>query len=79
MASRTPITDRILDELQRMPGCDLDTLTKNLPDLSWSQIFLEVDRLSREGVVLVTFGLERRYMLRLPEYKTKSAPHRIQP
>jgi hypothetical protein len=30
-------------------------------------------------VVLVTFGLERRYMLRLPEYKAKSAPHRIQP
>ncbi|TKB94324.1 MAG: hypothetical protein E8D41_03810 [Nitrospira sp.] len=74
MASRTPITDRILDELQRMPVCDLDTLTKNLPDLSWSQIFLEIDRLSREGVILVTFGLERRYMLRLPEYKTKSAP-----
>ncbi len=74
MASRTPVTDRILDELQRMPGCDLDTLTKNLPDLSWSQIFLEVDRLSREGVVLVTFGLERRYILRLPEYKAESAP-----
>ena len=61
MPSRTPITDRILDELQSMPGCDLDTLTKNLPDLSWSQIFLEVDRLSREGMVRVTFGLERRY------------------
>ena len=74
MASRTPITDRILDELQRMPGCDLDTLTKNLPDLSWNQIFLEVDQLSREGVVLVTFGLERRYMIRLPEYKPESAP-----
>jgi hypothetical protein len=79
MASRTPITDRILDELQSMPGCDLDTLTKNLPDLSWSQIFLEVDRLSRDGVVVVTFGLERRYMIRLPGYKPESAPHRIQP
>ncbi len=79
MASCTPVTDRILDELQRMPGCDLDTLTKNLPDLSWSQIFLEVDRLSRESIVMVTFGLERRYMLRLPEYKTESAPRRIQP
>lgn len=74
MALHTPVTDRILRELERIPGCDLDTLTKSLPDLSWNQVFLEVDRLSREGMILVTFGLERRYTIRLPEYKADSEP-----
>ena len=74
MTSHTSVTDRILGTIQRALECDLDTLTKNLPDLSWSQIFLEIDRLSREGVVLVTFGLERRYMIRLPKHKAESAP-----
>lgn len=75
MALHTSVTDRILGELERISGCDLDTLTKSLPDLSWNQVFLEVDRLSREGMILVTFGLERRYMIRLPEYKADSATH----
>ena len=55
MASHTPVTDRILGAVQRTQGCDLDTLTNSLSDLSWSQVFLEVDRLSRQGQVLVTF------------------------
>ena len=49
MDSDTPVTDRILGAVQRAHGCDLDTLTKSLSDLSWSQVFLEVDRLSRRG------------------------------
>lgn len=73
MASHNPVTNRILGEVQRTQGCDLDTLTKHLPDLSWGQVFNEVDRLSRRGMVLVTFGTERRYMIRLPEQKKGSA------
>jgi hypothetical protein len=79
MALHTAVADRILGELERMPRCDLDTLTKSLPDLSWNQVFLEVDRLSREGMVVVTFDLERRYMIRLPEYKVESAPTMSRP
>ena len=45
MASHTPVTDRILGTVQRTHGCDLDTLTNSLSDLSWGQVFLEVDRL----------------------------------
>jgi predicted nucleic acid-binding Zn-ribbon protein len=68
MASHTPVTDRILGTVQRMHGCDLDTLTNSLTDLSWGQVFLEVDRLSREGQVLVTLGAGGRYMIRLPDH-----------
>ena len=68
MASHTPVTDRILGTVQRMHGCDLDTLTNSLTDLSWGQVFLEVDRLSREGQVLVTLGAGGRYLIRLPDH-----------
>jgi cell shape-determining protein MreC len=54
-------------------------LTKSLSDLSWSQVFLEVDRLSRQGQVLVTSGTGGRYMIRLPEYKEGSTTHHVRP
>jgi len=69
MTSHTPVTDRILGAVQRTHGCDLDTLTNSLSDLSWGQVFLEVDRLSREGQVLVTCGTGGRYMIRLPDHE----------
>lgn len=79
MASHKPVTNRILGEVQRMHGCDLGTLTQSLPDLSWNRVINEVDRLSRQGKVLVTFGVEHRYMIRLPEHKKGSATHNVRP
>ena len=72
MTSQTPVTDRILGTVQRMHGCDLDTLTNSLTDLSWGQVFLEVDRLSRDGQVLVTLGTGGRYMIRMPDHDRES-------
>ena len=74
MTSHTPVTDRILGAVQRTHGCDLDTLTKSLSDLSWGQVFLEVDRLSRKGQVLVTRDTGGRYMIRLPDHKKGRDP-----
>ena len=79
MASHKPVTSRILGEVKRMHGCDLDTLMMSLPDLSWNQIFDEVDRLSRQGKVLVTYGIEHRYMIHLPEHKKGSTAHNVPP
>lgn len=73
MVSHSPVTHRILGEVKRMHGCDLDTLAQSLPDLSWNQVFLEIDRLSRQGEVLVTFGTGGRYMIRLPATKSASS------
>jgi hypothetical protein len=77
MTSHRPVTDRILGAVQRTHGCDLDTLTNCLSDLSWSQVFLEVDRLSRQGQVLVTFNSGGRYMIRLPDHNKESATHHV--
>ena len=75
MTSHTSVTDRILGTIQRALECDLFILTKCLSDLSWGQIFLEVDRLSRVGQVLVTRDTEGRYMIRLPEHSREPATH----
>jgi len=75
MASNTPVTDRILGQVQRTHGCDLDTLTRSLSDLSWGQVFLEVDRLSREGQVRVTRDTGGRYMIQLPNHSREFVIH----
>jgi hypothetical protein len=74
MTSHTPVTDRILSQVQRKHGCDLDMLTKSLSDLSWSQVFLEVDRLSRKGEVRVTLDSAGRYMIQLPDHNRDPRP-----
>jgi hypothetical protein len=80
MALHTPVTDRILGAVQRAHGCDLDTLTNSLSDLSWGQVFLEVDRLSREGQVLMTRETGGRYMIRLPDHNRRGpAPITVGP
>ena len=79
MTLHTPVTDRILGQVQRTHGCDLDTLTKCLSDLSWSQVFLEVDRLSRDGQVQVTLDTGGRYMIRLPDHNRVSEIHHVRP
>lgn len=79
MATHRPTTDRILGEVKRTHGCDLDTLAHSLPELTWNQVFLEIDRLSRQGQVLVTYGSGGRYLIRLPDHKKATASHDSRP
>jgi hypothetical protein len=43
------IGERIVDLVRANPDCTLDELMEQLPDLNWSDVFLEVDRLNRSG------------------------------
>lgn len=54
MSQLGTVGDRILDAVYCAPGCQLDDLVLRLPELTWNQVFLEVDRLSRTGQVRVT-------------------------
>ena len=55
MLSEAPIGDRILEVVRTNPDCSLDEVVHRLPDLLWSDVFMEVDRLNRLG----TCGLFR--------------------
>jgi hypothetical protein len=79
MAPQAPVTERILGTIKHTHGCDLDTLAENLPELTWNQVFLEIDRLSREGEILVTFGTGGRYKIQLPEHKKGPKGHHVRP
>ena len=43
----------IVEILQRSGPCYLDDVVKSLPNSSWGEIFAAVDRMSRDGRVLL--------------------------
>ena len=54
MLNQRAVANQILEVVKAHPGCGLDELTSLLPDLSWSDVFVEVDRLSRAGRLRLT-------------------------
>ena len=50
----TTMTAQILQLVKAHPGCGLDDLIERLPGVQWSDVFVEVDRLSRSGELRVT-------------------------
>jgi len=50
----TVIQRQILEAVRRAPGAQLDDLEESCSNLTWNQIFLEVDTLSRAGQLQIT-------------------------
>ncbi len=44
----------ILEIIIRSPGTAFDEVALQCPNLTWNQVFLAIDRLSREGAVTLT-------------------------
>ncbi|MDX2253101.1 MAG: hypothetical protein NW202_12505 [Nitrospira sp.] len=57
MTQLTPITERVLTFLQSSPECDFEALVTCYPEFSWNELYLEVSRLSRRGLVKITRGV----------------------
>ncbi len=51
MARHQPVSHQVMAIVIRSPGCDVEELVVECPDLTWNQVFLELDRLSRAGQV----------------------------
>ena len=45
---------RIMEVIIRSPGSQLEEVVLECPDLTWKQVFCELDRLSRAGQVQLT-------------------------
>ena len=53
---------RVQSELENVPtGCTIEALVDLCPDLTWNQIFLAIDHLSRSGLIRLTRGCGRDY------------------
>jgi len=73
-----PIEEAIIEELQRSGPCCLDDVVTCLPNLSWGEVFLAVDRMSRDGRLLLRQlgGLTYQIVLRSPfAYSSSPSSH----
>ena len=66
MTHAQTITSRVIETVARHPDCLLEELVLDCPELTWNQVFLEVDRMSRTGQVRVTSMGEGTYTVTLP-------------
>jgi hypothetical protein len=57
MSDQKPITERILEFLRSSPECDFEALVTRYPEFSWNELYSEVSRLNRHGLVKVTRGV----------------------
>jgi hypothetical protein len=49
MTLESTLSDRILEAVSDAPGCRIEEVVRQFPDLTWKQVFHEVARLSRNG------------------------------
>lgn len=68
MARKATTTEVILDALA-VAGreCSFEELMSTCPGLTWNQIFLEVDRLTRDNLVQLSHDKHGVYCVRLPK------------
>jgi len=57
MSPQKPITERIFEFLRGSPECDFEALVTRYPEFTWNELYLEVSRLNRHGLVKVTRGV----------------------
>jgi len=57
MSDQKPITERILEFLRSTPECDFEALVNRYPEFSWNELYSEVSRLNRHGLVKLTRGV----------------------
>jgi hypothetical protein len=65
MPNQFETAHRVLEVIVQSPGTVLDEIVVECPDLTWNQVFLAIDRLSREGVLTLAPKGPGRYTIRL--------------
>jgi hypothetical protein len=66
MAQQTSAEDQVIDIVFRSRACDLDEVTRQCTNLTWNQVFLAVDHLSRSGEVKLVPKGRGMYMVTYP-------------
>jgi hypothetical protein len=66
MDGKANVADQILRTVSHSSGCLLDEVVHACPDFTWNQIFLEIDRLSRRGELLLKLEKPGVYRIAYP-------------
>ena len=65
MARQITPEDQVIDMMNEVRACDLEDVTRRCPNLTWNQVFLVVDHLSRTGQVRLAPAKRGRYTVTL--------------
>ena len=75
----SPLEIAIADKLQNSGPCSLDDVVTYLPNSSWGEVFLAVDRMSRDGrLSLLQVGYST-YQITLKDVAQGHLPRHIPP
>lgn len=65
MLSQSVVDRQVMEVIVRTPGTALEDIVLKCPDLSWNQVFLVIDRLTRSGSVRLMPKGHGRYRVHL--------------
>ena len=71
MATCQNLGPRLLQNVEHRAGCDSDFVAAECSDLTWNQVFLELDRFNRTGEVVLTQNSRRHYRMALSTYRSQ--------
>lgn len=75
LAQHTTVEDQVIDMLHRAHPCDFEEVTRQCANLTWNQVFLAVDRLSRSGEIVLMPRGRGMYTLTFP-HRQDGRPNR---
>jgi hypothetical protein len=75
MAAHDLMSQRVLEVIVRSPNSCLDEIVLECPDVTWNQIFLAIDRLSREGIIHLIPKGRGIYTIHVSRVREPSAQH----
>jgi hypothetical protein len=79
MALHTTVEDQVIDVLHKTHTCDLEDVTRQCANLTWNQVFLAVDRLSRSGEIVLMPRERGLYTLTFPQRQEDRPDRRTLP
>ena len=75
MAQEITADDQVIDVMLHSRTCDLEEITRQCSNLTWNQVFLAVDRMSRSGEIRLVPRGRGTYMVTFP-YRHDGRPDR---
>jgi hypothetical protein len=75
MALHTTVEDQVIGVLDRTHTCDLEEIARQCTNLTWNQVFLAVDHLSRSGEIMLMPRGRGMYTLTFPQ-RQEDQPNR---
>jgi len=76
MTHSDEISQRVIEVIVRSPNTALDEIVLECPGLTWNQIFLVIDRLSRDGIIHLLPKSRGIYSMRLLSLQEPLVKHR---